>query len=66
MNSAQFCEISNALRHTYIIPVYLSQDVAYKPQEFYVKTRKCERDAGANVVQMCERQVYSFMSLPLQ
>ncbi|XP_047976203.1 protein HAPLESS 2 isoform X2 [Salvia hispanica] len=31
------------------------RDVAYKPQEFYVKTRKCERDAGANVVQMCER-----------
>ncbi|XP_057775732.1 protein HAPLESS 2 isoform X1 [Salvia miltiorrhiza] len=31
------------------------RDVAYKPQEFYVKTRKCERDAGANVVQICER-----------
>ncbi|KAG6405757.1 hypothetical protein SASPL_133351 [Salvia splendens] len=42
------------------------RDVAYKPQEFYVKTRKCERDAGANVVQMCERQVYFLMSLPLQ
>ncbi|XP_022720021.1 protein HAPLESS 2 [Durio zibethinus] len=31
------------------------RDVSFKPQEFYVKTRKCEPDAGANVVKMCER-----------
>ncbi|XP_044476823.1 protein HAPLESS 2 [Mangifera indica] len=31
------------------------RDVPYKPQEFYVKTRKCQPDAGANVVHMCER-----------
>ncbi|GMJ03876.1 GENERATIVE CELL-SPECIFIC 1, HAPLESS 2 [Hibiscus trionum] len=31
------------------------RDVAYKPQEFFVKTRKCHSDAGANVVQICER-----------
>lgn len=33
------------------------QDVPYKPEEFYVKTRKCEPDAGADVVTICERQV---------
>ncbi|GER30378.1 hapless 2 [Striga asiatica] len=33
------------------------RDVAYKPQEFYVKTRKCEPDAGADIVQICQRQV---------
>ncbi|XP_024994384.1 protein HAPLESS 2 [Cynara cardunculus var. scolymus] len=31
------------------------RDVPYKPNELYVKTRKCEPDAGANVVQFCER-----------
>ncbi|KAI3501232.1 hypothetical protein L1887_29096 [Cichorium endivia] len=31
------------------------RDVPYKPEELYVKTRKCEPDAGANVVQYCER-----------
>ncbi|KAL8524545.1 hypothetical protein ACS0TY_014231 [Phlomoides rotata] len=31
------------------------RDVAYKPQEFYVQTRKCARDAGADVVKICER-----------
>ncbi|KAH7864143.1 hypothetical protein Vadar_026305 [Vaccinium darrowii] len=31
------------------------RDVAYKPEEFYVRTRKCEPDAGADVVQICER-----------
>ncbi|KAG2628127.1 protein HAPLESS 2-A-like [Panicum virgatum] len=30
-------------------------DVAYKPEEHYVETRKCEPDAGANVVGYCER-----------
>ncbi|KAL2987387.1 hypothetical protein AAZX31_11G025800 [Glycine max] len=35
--------------HTYI------RDVPYKPEEYYVKTRKCEPDAGANVVKICER-----------
>ncbi|XP_009782609.1 protein HAPLESS 2-like isoform X1 [Nicotiana tabacum] len=31
------------------------RDVAYKPQEFYVNTRKCEPDAGADRVKICER-----------
>ncbi|KAG9142424.1 hypothetical protein Leryth_024240, partial [Lithospermum erythrorhizon] len=31
------------------------QDVPYKPQEFYVQTRKCESDAGEDVVQICAR-----------
>ncbi|KAJ4774800.1 Protein HAPLESS 2 [Rhynchospora pubera] len=31
------------------------RDVAYKPVEFYVETRKCEPDAGSDVVQQCER-----------
>ncbi|KAL7165299.1 hypothetical protein ACSBR2_041067 [Camellia fascicularis] len=30
-------------------------DVAYKPEEFYVQTRKCEPDAGTDVVMNCER-----------
>lgn len=33
------------------------QDVPYKPVEFSVKTRKCEPDASAKVVKVCERQV---------
>ncbi|KAH9777718.1 protein HAPLESS 2 [Citrus sinensis] len=33
------------------------RDVPYKPQEFYMKTRKCEPDAGADVVKICERQL---------
>ncbi|XP_057978351.1 protein HAPLESS 2 [Malania oleifera] len=31
------------------------RDVPYKPHEFYVKTRKCEPDASAEVVKICER-----------
>ncbi|CAN0841437.1 Protein HAPLESS 2 [Linum grandiflorum] len=31
------------------------RDVAYKPVEYYVKTRKCEPDANEHVVQICER-----------
>ncbi|KAG6579481.1 Protein HAPLESS 2, partial [Cucurbita argyrosperma subsp. sororia] len=31
------------------------RDVPYKPQEFYVRTRKCEPDATARVVHICER-----------
>nr|XP_010940961.1 protein HAPLESS 2 [Elaeis guineensis] len=31
------------------------RDVAYKPEELYVKTRKCEPDASAKVVKICER-----------
>ncbi|KAI5655551.1 hypothetical protein M9H77_32738 [Catharanthus roseus] len=31
------------------------RDVAYKPQEFYVQTRKCEPNAGEDVVKICER-----------
>ncbi|KAH9721763.1 protein HAPLESS 2 [Citrus sinensis] len=37
------------------------RDVPYKPQEFYMKTRKCEPDAGADVVKICERQVTSYI-----
>lgn len=33
------------------------QDVAYKPEEYHVQTRKCEPDADAKVVQICERQI---------
>ncbi|GJM95286.1 hypothetical protein PR202_ga12002 [Eleusine coracana subsp. coracana] len=31
------------------------QDVAYKPEEYFVETHKCEPDAGADVVHSCER-----------
>ncbi|XP_062193285.1 protein HAPLESS 2-B-like isoform X4 [Phragmites australis] len=31
------------------------RDVAYKPEEQFVKTRKCEPDAGAEIVKSCER-----------
>ncbi|XP_051119604.1 protein HAPLESS 2 [Andrographis paniculata] len=31
------------------------RDVAYKPQELYVRTRKCRTDAGGRIVTMCER-----------
>ncbi|XP_019422547.1 PREDICTED: protein HAPLESS 2 isoform X2 [Lupinus angustifolius] len=31
------------------------RDVPYKPEEFFVKTRKCKPDASANVVKICER-----------
>ncbi|KAI4315374.1 hypothetical protein L6164_028190 [Bauhinia variegata] len=32
------------------------RDVPFKPQEYYVKTRKCEPDAGSQVVKICESQ----------
>ncbi|XP_015696483.1 protein HAPLESS 2-B isoform X1 [Oryza brachyantha] len=31
------------------------RDVSYKPEEKFVKTRKCEPDAGSEVVKFCER-----------
>ncbi|OVA14149.1 Generative cell specific-1 [Macleaya cordata] len=31
------------------------RDVPYKPEEYFVKTRKCEPDADAKVVKICER-----------
>lgn len=34
------------------------RDVAYKPEEQYVETRKCEPDAGSDVVRACERLRY--------
>lgn len=37
--------------------LYKFQDVAYKPEELYVHTRKCEPEAGPNVVGGCARQV---------
>lgn len=36
---------------------FTGQDVPYKPQEYFVKTRKCEPDASAKVVKICERHV---------
>uniref|UniRef100_A0A2N9I449 Generative cell specific-1/HAP2 domain-containing protein n=1 Tax=Fagus sylvatica TaxID=28930 RepID=A0A2N9I449_FAGSY len=36
------------------------RDVPYKPEELYVKTRKCQPDADAKVVKMCERQASFF------
>ncbi|RYQ79857.1 hypothetical protein Ahy_Scaffold1g106648 isoform C [Arachis hypogaea] len=31
------------------------RDVPYKPEEYYIRTRKCEPDASSNVVKICER-----------
>ncbi|XP_057549963.1 protein HAPLESS 2 isoform X2 [Amaranthus tricolor] len=31
------------------------RDVPYKPEEYFVQTRKCEPDADAQVVKICER-----------
>ncbi|XP_044398337.1 protein HAPLESS 2 isoform X1 [Triticum aestivum] len=31
------------------------RDVAYKPEEMFTRTHKCESDAGADVVGVCER-----------
>ncbi|KAG0491554.1 hypothetical protein HPP92_004952 [Vanilla planifolia] len=31
------------------------RDVAFKPEEFYIKTRKCEPDASSRIVKICER-----------
>ncbi|KAE8647041.1 hypothetical protein Csa_022982 [Cucumis sativus] len=31
------------------------KDVSCKPEEYYVTTRKCESNASARVVQICER-----------
>ncbi|KAJ7944873.1 protein HAPLESS 2 [Quillaja saponaria] len=31
------------------------RDVPYKPEEYYIKTRKCEPDASEKVVKICER-----------
>ncbi|GJN35353.1 hypothetical protein PR202_gb24113 [Eleusine coracana subsp. coracana] len=36
-------------------PLTYLQDVAYKPEEYFVETHKCEPDAGADVVHSCER-----------
>ncbi|CAN6867949.1 unnamed protein product [Brassica oleracea] len=36
------------------------RDVPYKPQEFHVTTRKCEPDAGPDIVGICERQISFF------
>ncbi|CAH8343150.1 unnamed protein product [Eruca vesicaria subsp. sativa] len=36
------------------------RDVPYKPQEYHVTTRKCEPDAGPDIVGICERQVSLF------
>ncbi|KAG0493604.1 hypothetical protein HPP92_004598 [Vanilla planifolia] len=30
------------------------RDVAFKPEEFYIKTRKCEPDASSRIVKICE------------
>ncbi|KAL4602719.1 hypothetical protein ACB092_10G074500 [Castanea dentata] len=39
------------------------RDVPYKPEELYVKTRKCQPDADAKVVQICERQANLLFAL---
>lgn len=31
------------------------RDVPYRPQEYFVQTRKCEPDADARIVKICER-----------
>ncbi|KAG0493562.1 hypothetical protein HPP92_004556 [Vanilla planifolia] len=34
------------------------RDVAFKPEEFYIKTRKCEPDASSRIVKICERSIH--------
>ncbi|KAI3414678.1 HAP2-GCS1 domain-containing protein [Psidium guajava] len=41
------------------------RDVPYKPQEYFVKTRKCEPDADSKVVKICERQDLSLSLSPI-
>lgn len=45
---------------TWVVLILL-QDVPYKPQEFHVTTRKCEPDAGPDIVEICERQKLSYI-----
>ncbi|KAK7814334.1 protein hapless 2 [Quercus suber] len=41
------------------------QDVPYKPEELYVKTRKCQPDADAKVVQICYEMIkVTLLSIP--
>ncbi|KAK8483800.1 hypothetical protein V6N11_030569 [Hibiscus sabdariffa] len=47
--------VSKSATYSFYALTYI-RDVSYKPQEFFVKTRKCQSDAGANVVGICERQ----------
>ncbi|KAG6636859.1 hypothetical protein CIPAW_11G140300 [Carya illinoinensis] len=42
------------------------RDVPYKPQELYVKTRKCKPDADTKVVKMCEREVNNSIRVTTQ
>jgi hypothetical protein len=46
--------VNKSAAYAYYDLTYI-RDVPYKPEELYVKTRKCEPDAGANVVKFCER-----------
>ncbi|KAF3788500.1 HAPLESS 2 protein [Nymphaea thermarum] len=41
--------------------LYKFQDVAYRPEELYVHTRKCEPEAGPNVVGGCSRQLLQLL-----
>ncbi|PIA57232.1 hypothetical protein AQUCO_00600161v1 [Aquilegia coerulea] len=41
------------------------RDVPFKPVEYYVQTRKCEPDAGAKVVQFCERSPGKILSVTI-
>uniref|UniRef100_J3M5E5 Uncharacterized protein n=1 Tax=Oryza brachyantha TaxID=4533 RepID=J3M5E5_ORYBR len=50
------CCVSLALS----VPVSFLADVAYKPEELFVKTRKCEPDAGGDVVRECESYYYVY------
>lgn len=54
--AAVFFTISQTSVFNYYSILCLSlQDVAYKPEEQFVETRKCEPDAGGDVVGACER-----------
>ncbi|XP_052156541.1 protein HAPLESS 2-A [Oryza glaberrima] len=47
--------VSKSATYALYALTYLDRDVAYRPDEKYVKTHKCEPYAGAKVVGECER-----------
>uniref|UniRef100_A0A0E0L0D7 Generative cell specific-1/HAP2 domain-containing protein n=1 Tax=Oryza punctata TaxID=4537 RepID=A0A0E0L0D7_ORYPU len=47
--------VSKSATYALYALTYLDRDVAYRPEEKYVKTHKCEPYAGAKVVRECER-----------
>ncbi|XP_071723546.1 LOW QUALITY PROTEIN: protein HAPLESS 2-like [Rutidosis leptorrhynchoides] len=46
--------VSNSAAYAVYDLTYI-RDVPFKPQEFSVKTRKCEPDASGDIVKICER-----------